>query len=142
MLHILAWETRRERETDTLSWFPHQLTMPTPSARDRIAASINNLAAALDNPTPNSPLPAFETSQVAALKELVRLFSAQPEDEHAPDNGTTTTDPAPTDPTTAAPDSPRLRVEDGPPGGSCRRQSHIAMPPSAAHAPNRPAAPR
>ena len=73
---VWAWETRRERETDTLSWFPHQLTMPSPSALDRISASLHDLAAAITTPTPSSPLSPLVTSQVAALKDLIVLFSA------------------------------------------------------------------
>ena len=122
---IWAWETRRERETDTLTWFPHQLTMPTPSALDRISASINDLATALGNPTPNSPLPPLETSQVAALKELVRLFSTQQEAEPASANSDTVTDDmapldgtAPLDDDSPSADAPCLRVANVPGGGA------------------------
>jgi hypothetical protein len=38
------WDTRREREPDTLTWFPQQFTMLTPSALDIIAAGIQDIA--------------------------------------------------------------------------------------------------
>lgn len=59
---VWAWETRRERDTDTLNWFPHQLTIPTPSVIDRIAASLHDLAAAITSPTPGSPMSPLATS--------------------------------------------------------------------------------
>jgi hypothetical protein len=31
---VWSWDTRREKETDTLTWFPHNVRMPTPSALD------------------------------------------------------------------------------------------------------------
>jgi hypothetical protein len=37
--NVWMWDTRREREPDTLTWFPQQFTMPTPSALDIIATS-------------------------------------------------------------------------------------------------------
>jgi hypothetical protein len=69
-------ETRRDRETNTVSWFPHHRPMPTPSAVDRIAFSLHNLATALKHPTPGSPLAPLQSSQVAALNNLVELFTA------------------------------------------------------------------
>jgi hypothetical protein len=68
------WDTRREREPDTLTWFPQQFTMPTPSALDIIAAGIQDIATALNRPGPNSPLNPL-TTQAAALRDIVTIFN-------------------------------------------------------------------
>ena len=91
---VWAWETRRERGTDTISWFPHQLKMPTPSALDRIAASLHDLAAAIKHPAPGSPLSPLDTSQIAALDNLIQLFTAS-----MPTDTTATTNDAASAPT-------------------------------------------
>jgi hypothetical protein len=106
---IWTWESRRERDTDTLTWFPQHVKMPTPSALDRIAASLHDLAQALQNPTPGSPLAPISTSQVAALNDIIAMFTPF----------TRTADDVPDDPIHDAPpstDAPRLRVEPNPPG--------------------------
>lgn len=98
---VWAWETRRNRETDTLSWFPHHITMPTPTAIDRIAASLHDLETALLHPSPDSPLALFQSSQVAALQDLLALFTAivpSSDNDVAPPNDEDT----PTDPDTPA----------------------------------------
>jgi hypothetical protein len=69
------WDTRREREPDTLTWFPQQFTMPTPSALDIIAAGIQDIATALNCPGPNSPLNPLTTQQAAALRDIVTIFN-------------------------------------------------------------------
>jgi hypothetical protein len=95
-----------------LSWFPHHITMPTPTAIDRIAASLHDLATALLHPTPESPLAPLQSSQVAALTDLLEPFTAimPNDDDVAPQNDELTiTDPNPSD-------APRLRVESEPAG--------------------------
>ena len=82
---VWMWETRKERDTDTITWFPQQLKMPTPSAIDRIAAGITDIAQALKNPEPNSPLSPLDTSQVAALNDLMTLLTNTLPPEEAED---------------------------------------------------------
>lgn len=75
---IWAWETRRERKTDALKWFPHDhVKMPTPSALDRIAAGIRDIATALKNPTDGSPMSPLETSEVAAIDDSLLVVTAK-----------------------------------------------------------------
>jgi hypothetical protein len=69
------WDTRREREPDTLTWFPQQFTMLTPSALDIIAASIQDIATTLNHPGPNSPLNPLTTQQAAVLRNIVTIFN-------------------------------------------------------------------
>ena len=68
--------------------------MPTPSALDRIAASLHDLAAAIKHPAPGSPLSPLDTCQVAALDNLIQLFTAS-----MPTDTTATTNDAATEPT-------------------------------------------
>jgi hypothetical protein len=69
------WDTHRERETDTLTWFPQQFKMPTPTAVDIIAAGIQDIATALKNPGPNLPLNPLTNQQATALRDLVTIFT-------------------------------------------------------------------
>jgi hypothetical protein len=69
------WDTRHKREPDTLTWFPQQFTMPTPSALDIIAAGIQDIATILNHPGPNSPLNPLTTQQAAALRNIVTIFN-------------------------------------------------------------------
>ena len=115
---VWVWETRRERDTDTLSWFPHGVRMPTPSATDRISAGINDIATALQHPTPGSPLSPLTTSQVAALQDLLALLTPTPDDEALDHIIPTPPSDERTPPTTVnSPHAPRLRVEPAPEGG-------------------------
>ena len=114
---VWTWETRRERETDTISWFPHNVRMPTPSALDRISAGINDIASALKFPTPGSPLAPLNSSQVAALQDLVTLFTPTTA-ESKDDTSTLTMTATAVDPPIDSNASPvsRLRVESVPKG--------------------------
>ena len=105
--------------------------MPTPTALDRIAAGVHDIATALKNPTEGSPLSPLDSSQVAALNDLLALLTAKlPGPEHqettTADNGATdhnhqAVDAAPNDtscitagntPPNIPTDAPRLRVEN------------------------------
>jgi hypothetical protein len=61
------WDTCCERETDTLTWFPQQVTMPTLTAVDIIAAGIQDITTTLSDPKPNSSLNPLMTQQAAVL---------------------------------------------------------------------------
>jgi hypothetical protein len=80
---VWMWDTRRERETDTLTWFPQQVTMPTPTAVDIIAAGIQDIAKALNEPKPNSPLNPLTNQQAEALRDLVTVFTGVLPDDDA-----------------------------------------------------------
>jgi hypothetical protein len=69
------WDTLREREPDTLTWFPQQFTMLMLSALDIIAGGIQGIATTLNHPGPNSPLNPLTTPQAAALRNIVTIFN-------------------------------------------------------------------
>jgi hypothetical protein len=52
---VWMWDTCCEWETDTLTWFPQQVTMPTLTAVDIIAAGIQDITTTLSDTKPNSP---------------------------------------------------------------------------------------
>jgi hypothetical protein len=59
--------------------------MPTPTALDRIAAGVHDIATALQNPTEGSPLSPLDSSQVAALDDFLVLLTAtlpEPRNHH------------------------------------------------------------
>lgn len=127
---VWSWETRREKETDTaLSWFPRNVRMPIPSAIDRIGAGILDIASAIKNPTPGSPLSPLDSSQVAALNDLLVLLTALLPDE-AIENNDSSND------STSTSEAPRLlRVENNTPGMPVTIR-HIKMPPNGSRARN------
>ena len=112
---VWSWETRREKETDTLSWFPHNVRMPTPSALDRIGTGIHDIANVLKNPTPGSPLSPLDTIQIAALNQLLEMLTAILP-ETANDDTESTDDLDTTTQSTNTPDAQRLRVPNNSPG--------------------------
>ncbi|EEC51526.1 predicted protein [Phaeodactylum tricornutum CCAP 1055/1] len=67
--------TTSERIADTLTWFPSKVQMPTTSSRDTVVAAARNLATALSNPTPASPLAPLATQERVALQQLSTIFS-------------------------------------------------------------------
>ena len=66
--------TRSERTSDTVVWYPEEIPMPGASSADIIAASLQDIAAALNNPAPKSPLYPLSPTQTRVLKELTALF--------------------------------------------------------------------
>jgi hypothetical protein len=72
MHHI--WNTKSKCVADTLAWFPTRVKMPTISSLDLALAAACDLLAALQNPSPGSPLAPTTDSQAAALKQLVEIF--------------------------------------------------------------------
>ena len=46
---VWVLETDKPRISDTLEWFPHQVTMPSPSAADTVIAAITDLVSALSH---------------------------------------------------------------------------------------------
>ncbi|ACI66000.1 predicted protein [Phaeodactylum tricornutum CCAP 1055/1] len=69
-------ETRAERVADTLSWFPHRISMPTASSTDRALAAARDLVHALRNPSPASPFNPLDATQHQALTDLANLFAS------------------------------------------------------------------
>ena len=100
---IWMFDTRAERITDTLSWFPTKVNMPLASSNDLILAGLHDIAHALCHPSPNSPLAPLTDSHVAALHQLTTLLT-----------GLATPGPPGLPPPAAAPAAPALRVQPTP----------------------------
>jgi hypothetical protein len=95
---------RAERISDTVSGFPTKVNMPLASSNDIILAGLTDIATALHNPLPNSPLAPLTDSHVATLHQVTTLLTglSQPNTPSMPT-------PLPTNAT------PTLRVDDTPP---------------------------
>jgi hypothetical protein len=103
-------ETTSERISDTLTWFPSQVKMPSTSSRDTIVAAAHDLAHALAHPSPASPLSPLLVHEREALSQLSDIFSkaANPVDSSLPVAPTATLSPP-----TASTSSPRqVRFRD------------------------------
>ncbi|KAG7372529.1 hypothetical protein IV203_018672 [Nitzschia inconspicua] len=67
-------ETRRERITDTISFFPKSVALPLATPDDLIHASLQNIINILKKPTSLST-PYLSTSNLHALEQLAEIFS-------------------------------------------------------------------
>ena len=127
--------TKSVRISQTLSWFPHHVSMPTPSTNDRILAAATDLTQALLTKQQDPDiLPNLQTTHVAQLQQLADIFQTQSHPQqlpvpeltlkqelfpqqypvsHSPQNSTTTTDttPLPRVPLPTAP-LPRVSLRD------------------------------
>ena len=66
--------TKGERITDTIEWFPHNYTMPGNSDVEMLVSATNDLLKLLKNPSPKSPIPQLEDSELQALQDLSKIF--------------------------------------------------------------------
>jgi hypothetical protein len=100
---VWIWATRAERISDTLSWFPSKVSMPTASPVDRIQASVLDLLEALSHPIPNAPMSLLSPTEHAELLRIATLFGKDLLPTPAVPPGFaplhTPTEPDPTDPT-------------------------------------------
>jgi len=109
---IWIWETRSERICDTVSWFPKQIKMPTPSTNELILASLNDIKKALTNPATRAPVPPIDDTQASQLKQLTDLLTNMV--QHDPKSQPSNQPPPVPIETEAAPakdDAPALRVD-------------------------------
>jgi hypothetical protein len=74
---IWIWETRSICTCDTVTWFPTKVTIPPSSSTDLILASLQDIADALKNPAPRSPLAPRTNAQATALQTLVDVLTNQ-----------------------------------------------------------------
>jgi hypothetical protein len=72
---IWIWETRDVRVCDTVTWFPTKVVMPKSSSTDMILASLRDIAHALQNLEPHSPLIPQSNSHKSALEQLITLIT-------------------------------------------------------------------
>jgi hypothetical protein len=117
---VWVWETRHERISDTLTWFPTKVTMPLASSVDLIIAGANDIVHALQHPTPNSPLAPLTDSEAAALTTLTDVLLTRG------DPVTPITDQTPTEPPIVPPSVPPFVPPVVPPPAPSLR---VATPP-------------
>jgi hypothetical protein len=67
-------ETQSMRITDTVSWLPAKIPMPTPSSNDIIVAGIADIVHALHNPTVGSTIAPLTPRHVEALRTLTDIL--------------------------------------------------------------------
>ena len=72
---IWMWDTRSERVSDTIRWFPTKIRMPNASSTELILAGIRDIHHALTHPSPGSALAPTTDSEVAALQHLTDLLT-------------------------------------------------------------------
>jgi hypothetical protein len=68
-------ETRGERTTNTIEFFPDKVDMPTTSSTDRLARATENLVDILQQPHPATPLLQQGTVVNDAMEQLSKIFS-------------------------------------------------------------------
>jgi hypothetical protein len=68
-------DTRAERISDTVSWFPTKVTMPLASSNDLILAALTDITNALQHPSPAASLAPLAESHVTALQNLTELLT-------------------------------------------------------------------
>ena len=71
---VYMTETKAERITDTISWYPTKTTLPTASSTEIIAAALNDVAHELSNQRPDKLLCNISDTNVEALKKVTNIF--------------------------------------------------------------------
>ena len=66
--------TQAERITDTVAWFPHQVTFPTQTPLEIIAAATRDILQTLKKPLINSPLDLLNDTETTALQNTVSVL--------------------------------------------------------------------
>ena len=114
---VWIWETRKVRTCDTVSWFPDTCRMPTATSTDVIRAGVADIAEALKNPSPGSPLAPLTDTQTQALKTLVDIFKQhdpvkKPSNDAEPDDPTVRTSNVHKTKVTTPDEPPALHQDD------------------------------
>ena len=74
-------ETRGDRFSDVVEFFPSHVTMPHPSSIETATKAALDLTTALQNPSPATPFARYGDAQLRALEQLQQIFKS-----HIPDN--------------------------------------------------------
>jgi hypothetical protein len=93
-------DTRRERISDTLSWFPQQVRLPVASPQDLILSAATDLISALRNPLTHpfpSPLTETQSDALNTIADIV-INTTTPPSTEAPPVSAPSTSSAPTAP--------------------------------------------
>ena len=71
---VCTKDTRSEHIADTLTWFPTLVEMPKTSSADAAVVAAQQLMAALQNPSPETPLAPLFDEHRATLDQLAGIF--------------------------------------------------------------------
>jgi hypothetical protein len=72
---VYVWETQAERTTDTLSWFPTKVTLPTSTSEARIGAALQDVVTELQKPRPPFSNTSINDSHTATLTTITQMLS-------------------------------------------------------------------
>ena len=76
--------TKGTRHSETVEFFPYEVTMPATSSADLATQAANDLTHILQNPAPASPFTDFGTETSIALAQLAEIFSQLKPKQAAP----------------------------------------------------------
>ena len=85
--HVYVTNTRGERDSDCVEFFPHNTPLPYKSPAENAIIVAQELVYALQNPAPQSPFSNIGESQLVAIETLSKIFTKAAEDRKS------TTDP-------------------------------------------------
>jgi hypothetical protein len=71
---VYMTETKAERISDTVSWYPTKTIMPTADSIEIIAAAINDIQHELSNQRPENSICTLDDSKIHALKDFTTTF--------------------------------------------------------------------
>ena len=71
---VYMTETKAERITDTISWFPTKTTLPTNSSAEIIAAALHDVHHELVNQRPENSICSINESQREVLKQITQTY--------------------------------------------------------------------
>lgn len=101
-------QTRAVRTMDTVEWFPRHVPMPTPSSTDRVIIAAQDLAKALQNPCPNSPLMPLTDHELHQLDTLQQVLTNRTTEPTPPLPQHVPTKPQPTKKVAFSPEPPTV----------------------------------
>ena len=85
--HVYITNTRGERDSDCVEFFPHNTPLPYKSSAENAIIAARKLAYALQNPAPQAPFSNIGKAQLGAIETLSNIFTK------AADDGKSTKDP-------------------------------------------------
>ena len=72
---IWIWESRAVRICDTVTWYPTKVKLPDSSSTATIIACLKDIADALKNPSPQTPLAPLTDTHNKALRDITELLT-------------------------------------------------------------------
>ena len=73
--HVYITNTRGERDSDCVEFFPHKTPLPYKSSAENAIIAALELAYALQNPAPQAPFSNIGEAQLGAIETLSKIFT-------------------------------------------------------------------